>query len=247
MLGLAKAPLLPRPVKPVCVVGDVHGCLAALELLLERISEHSDMRELRLVFVGDLVDRGPDSAGVLARVIDVSHQMPGRVISLMGNHERMMLDVLQNKSGALSRWVDHGGAETLTSYGVSPFVFAGTPGDNQRAVSQALRAALPSGTADWLEGRPCFWRDGDLAVSHAVGDPLRGLEDQQEDDLIWGHPRSLTTSRIDGLWMVHGHWIHPEVTIKAGRIAVDTGAYDGGPLSAVLIDQDGARVLQASS
>lgn len=250
---------LPRPAPPVCVVGDVHGRADLLEQLLVRIAQHRAAATtvaapgdgppatgLRLIFAGDLIDRGPDSAAVLARVqaLCAPGAPGGPALALMGNHERMMLDFLDAPATAGPLWLGNGGDATLSSFGVNPH----RPGDPE-GLAQALRAALPPGQEAWLRALPLIWHEGDLAVSHAGADPGRAIADQPAEALLWGHRDFRRKPRGDGIWLVHGHVIRPEVRAEgqggAGRIGTDTGAFATGRLSAVWLDRDGMLVLEA--
>jgi serine/threonine protein phosphatase 1 len=242
----SETPPLPRPDPPVCVVGDVHGCAALLGQLLGRIAAEPGADRVRLILAGDMIDRGPDSAAVLARVQALCRG--GRAVALMGNHERMMLDFLDTPAQVGPVWLANGGDATLLSLGVNP---RRTPGktEEMQALATALRAALPPGTEDWLRALPLSWRpdgpDSALAVSHAGADPALPFEDQDDRMLLWGHRDFRRRARTDGLWIVHGHVISREVTAEDGRIGTDTGAFATGRLSAVWLDRDGMQVITA--
>lgn len=241
--GDIAVPPLPRPDPPVCVIGDLHGCADALDRLLEVIAARPCAPRARLVFVGDMIDRGPNSARVLARLRALQRDQAG-VHCLAGNHEAMCLAALE-RPAAMTRWLNHGGDRTLESYGLSPRSAAGETGSAawHAALRDALRRAWPEGTEDWLRSLPELWREGGLAVVHAAGDPTHPLDDQPDGALLWGHRLSLRRPRADGTWVAHGHWAVPEVTAEAGRIAVDTGVWRGGPLSAVWLGPAGLEVI----
>ena len=240
--GPALVTPLPRPDPPVCVVGDVHGCAALLDRLLMQIAAKPGADRARLIFAGDLIDRGPDSGPVLARVQALC--AAGQAVALMGNHERMMLDFLDAPAQVGPLWLDNGGCATLASLGVNPRRTSGKA-DAMQALAAALRAALPPGQQVWLRALPLIWREARLAVSHAGADPALPLEDQKEGVLLWGHRDFDRHARSDGLWIVHGHVILPQVRAKGGRIGIDTGAFATGRLSAVWLDRDGMQVLEA--
>jgi serine/threonine protein phosphatase 1 len=238
--GRDPLPPLPRPDRPVCVVGDVHGCADLLDRLLDRIAAQPGERDARLIFAGDLVDRGPDSAAVLARVQALCAR--GRAVALKGNHEGMALDFLDAPDRAGPLWLANGGDATLFSLGVNPHRRA-----DMADLARAFRAALPPGTEGWLRALPLSWREGGLAVSHAGADPALPFEDQDDRVLMWGHRDFRRRMRTDGLWIVHGHVIEPEVRAEGGRIGTDTGAFATGRLSAVWLDRDGMQVLEAGA
>lgn len=229
---------LPRPNPPVCVVGDVHGCAALLDRLLTVIAAQPGADRARLILAGDLVDRGPDSAAVLARVRALCDS--GRAVALKGNHEAMALDFLDAPAQAGPAWLANGGDATLRSLGVNPHRRT-----DMAALAAAFRAALPPGTESWLRALPLSWREAALAVSHAGADPALPFEAQSDQVLLWGHRDFRRSQRTDGLWIVHGHVITPQVVAADGRIGTDTGAFATGRLSAVWLDQTGMQVLEA--
>jgi serine/threonine protein phosphatase 1 len=202
-------------------IGDIHGRLDLLQALLDRLGD--TVPDLPLVFLGDYVDRGPDSAGVLRLLHDLGPTC------LMGNHESMLLEFLDSPETGWPRWRVNGGDATVASFGLDPHA------DDPAALSQGLRARMGDALCDWLAALPLTWQSGNVMASHAGGDPTRQIEPRRGHGLLWGHPKFLTTPRRDGLWMVHGHFIHEAPEICGGRIAVDTGAFVTGKLSAAII------------
>ena len=241
-------PALPRPEAPLCLVGDLHGRADLLTALLARIEAEPQAATARLIFVGDLIDRGPDSALVLQQMRHLTQTRPAHVICLMGNHERMMLDFLAAPTSPAKRWLHAGGADTLASFGV-PWISDRDATARQLALAAALRAALPPGLTDWLEALPLYWLgegpNEAIAVVHADADPALPLDRQLPATLLWGLGRA-APARPDGLWLAHGHVIVPQVQISPGRISLDTGAYRSGRLSALWLDTHGPRVLEVA-
>lgn len=227
------APLAPDT--PLAVVGDVHGRLDLLDLLLGHLEAVAP--DHRIILVGDLVDRGEDSAGVLRRLI-------GRpdITCLRGNHEAMCLGFLDNPEREGRRWLGNGGLQTLASFDLRGLSLQPGP-EALRQMRDRLAEAMGSAMIDWLRNLPVIFQDGNIAVIHAGADPLVSLEEQEESSLLWGHPRFGTVPRGDGIWVVHGHVIQAEPLAKAGRIAVDTGAYATGRLTAALIGAGEVRFL----
>ena len=241
---------LPRLDAPVCIVGDIHGRADLLEQMLALIGTDP---ALRLIFVGDYIDRGPDSAKVLIRLHDLS--LSGRAICLMGNHERMLLDAIDRPEAAGNRWLLNGGDATLRSFAASLGSTSGgaesggagrLPGDTEAermaALAMRIRAGLPNGVEAWLRALPLWWRDRGLAVVHAGADPALPIEHQAEASLLWGH-RRFGQPRADGLWIAHGHVVVAEPKAEAGRIALDTGAWSTGRLSAAWIEAGQLRFM----
>ena len=245
-------PPLPRPTAPICAVGDIHGRADLLDAMVERVTAEiaaagPAAAGARVVVLGDMVDRGPDSATVLDRLHGLACRAPARWTCLMGNHERMMLDFAAVPD-AQARWLRFGGDRTLTSFGVT--VPDPADPDALEQAGAALRAALARrpGLTAWLDGLPALWRDGPagrIAAVHAGADPRRPLERQDPAALIWGHPDFARRPRRDGTWVVHGHVVVPEPTVARGRINVDTGAWRSGRLSAAWLDASGLRFLEA--
>lgn len=238
----------PRPEGPVYAVGDLHGRADLLARALHAVSaDAGDAGGATLVLLGDYVDRGPDSAGVLARARALTDGAAGvagvdRVVALLGNHEAMMLDMLDDPVGLGRRWLRHGGLDTLTSYGVAGLPDRAPP-PALREAADALRRAMPEGTEAWLRARPATWRSGDVAFVHAGLDPDRAPGDQPAEVAVWGHPAFRRRPRADGLWVVHGHTIVPEPSARDGRVACDTGAYETGRLTVAALDGGPVRFL----
>lgn len=228
----------PRPEHAVAVIGDIHGRVDLLENLLKTIG--SETTQFQIVFVGDYVDRGPDSRAVLDLL---RHRIPSAVC-LLGNHEVMLLEFLNETLEKGGRWLRHGGFATLASYGIQ---LGNNPTTAELEKARGDFAdILADGTLDWLKACPLFWQSGDLVVSHAGLDPKVAVLAQDDRDLIWGHNRFLRDDRNDGLWVAHGHWVRDQPTCANRRINVDTGAWKTGVLTAAIIDPDGTvRFLSA--
>ena len=236
-------PRIPRPLAPVCVIGDVHGRADLLETMLERIGAEPEAEHCRVITVGDMVDRGPDSARVLQTLQSAQHAYPEQMICLLGNHERMMLDFLIDPNAHTMRWLKVGGAATLRSFGIAPPETLELDAEQLDALRMQLANAIGPDLLNWVDTRPLIWSEADLAVTHAGADPFHPIERQNPDALLWGHPRFGTASRRDGIWVTHGHWVVAEPFVDHGRIAIDTGAYKSGRLSAAWFDRNGLKFL----
>ena len=236
------APLAPQA--PFYAIGDIHGRGDLLARILDRIASDSPTPNPRVVCVGDYVDRGEDSAGVLRRLHALTQDPDRRVTCLMGNHEDMMLKFLSDPATHGPRWLRNGGLQTAASFGVGQ-ISESTGAHGLINARDRLRGAMGDAMESWLRALPASWTSGNVTVVHAGADPARALSDQDRSTLIWGHASFLTTPRTDGNWLVFGHTVMAEPYAKLGRIAIDTGAYATGRLTAVRIGQNTARFLQA--
>ncbi len=240
---VAVAQDLPCPEQQTYVIGDIHGRADLLELMLELIDAHiggTSATDPKLVFVGDYIDLGPDSAVVLQRMQELQESFPDNVVCLMGNHERMLLDFLADPTTRGPRWLRAGAAETLRSFGVATADLEDTPEyDAFPAAAHSLRRRLPKSTQEWLENLPLSWTSGNLWVVHAGADPGHAMEDQTARVLLWGHPEFDSASRGDDVWIAHGHTEMDAPLAVEGRIATDTAAWKSGRLTACAIRTDG--------
>lgn len=228
------------PERAVWVIGDVHGCDRLLGQLLDRIDAARAQEPADLVLVGDYVDRGEESRAVLTRLRGMD------AVCLLGNHERMMFDFMDDPERRGNRWLRYGGLQTLASYGIGGLSEASS-GTILLPAATALREAMGEDVLFWLRSRPLQWASGNLAVVHAAADPEVPLDDQPSEVLMWGHPDFLSTARRDGIWVAHGHTVVPLPQAGAdaqGRIAVDTGAYYTNCLTAALIRPNGTVTLE---
>ncbi len=224
-------PQPPEPEGPLVAIGDIPGCHSQFRDLLETIGDWLD--DAHLVLLGDLVDRGPDSAAVIDLAMQLSADRPSDVTVLMGNHERMMLDFLAGLDPA-GRWLQHGGAQTLASFGIEPPRGRDLSApETLEALAGPARQAVGADRIAWLEARPLFHLSGDVVAVHAAWSTQRSANRQDPYLLIWGHPDFYRRPRRDLPWVVHGHVVTRPARTEGTRIAVDSGAYLGGGLSAV--------------
>jgi predicted MPP superfamily phosphohydrolase len=200
-------------------VGDVHGCLDKLKSLIAACRQHAGDNEMILVFLGDYIDRGPESAGVVRYMLGLQADAPQHVIALRGNHEAWAVAVLDGLLPA-TPWLRNGGVTTLSSYGV---------GD----VSE-----LPNAHLDWMRSLPLTYDDGRRLFVHAGVDPRKPLDAQADHDLVWIREPFLDDDRDYGRLIVHGHT--PLETgkpdLRPNRLNLDTAAVFGGPLTAAVFD-----------
>lgn len=231
----------PQPARRTYAIGDIHGCLDKLYALLALIEEDLHSGVADIVFLGDYVDRGDDSKGVLTLLRQLQTDSPNDVHCLLGNHDRMLLNFIEDPAGHM-RWLGWGGQETLASFGV----FLDTEGsliDRMARLGEETREAVGPDLLQWLAARPLWWRSGSLIAVHAMTDPALPMEQQTEEFLLWERPRSDQRPREDGAWVVHGHTIVTEPDVRSGHVAIDTGAFSGGPLTAAVFDGTAPRFL----
>jgi serine/threonine protein phosphatase 1 len=229
----------------VYAVADIHGEAGLLCRMLAAIrsdaGSHPPARTL-VVFLGDYIDRGPDSWGVLERL--TGDPLPGMAVRfLLGNHEAVMLDFLAG--GAVgAEWLRFGGLETLASYGIAA-VGAPTPA-RLAQLRDELAARLPPRHAAFLQGLEQSCTVGDYAFVHAGIRPGRPLEAQIPEDLLWIREPFLSDPRLHGPVIVHGHTVTPAPEQRPNRIGLDTGAYATGVLTALRLEGTDQRFLQVS-
>jgi serine/threonine protein phosphatase 1 len=227
----------------VYAIGDVHGRLDLLDELLARIEAdlaQSPGLQSLIVFVGDLIDRGPDSAGVLRRVRN--YRRPGvRVISLCGNHEEVLLRLLRGEGDLLADWLRFGGAECAASYGLEPKDLKRM--SSARAVDK-LRKAIPREDREYLQRLSDTFRIGSYVFVHAGIRPGVPLAEQTQADLRWIREPFLEHEDDHGVVVVHGHTITAQVEHRSNRIGIDTGAYRSGVLTALVLEGQEQRYLQ---
>jgi serine/threonine protein phosphatase 1 len=210
----------------VYAIGDIHGSLRQLRELIARCHDHAGREPANFIFLGDYIDRGPQSAGVIRYLIDMQSHRPGRVIALKGNHEAMALGVLAGTMTA-EYWATQGSAATLASYGI------------------AHVSELPPEHIGWLRSLRYYYDDGRRFFVHAGVDPSKPLDAQDEHDLIWIREPFLSDARDYGRLIVHGHTPVPTGApeLRSNRLDIDTGAVYGGQLTAVVFTATQTRPL----
>ena len=224
------------------VIGDVHGRLDLLDSLLERIEDDLNRRPIRksmLVFIGDLIDRGPQSAQVIERLRTYKHDGV-RPIFLLGNHEEVLLRILSGDSSLVQSWLKFGGTECLTSYGVNARELR-RQGDQE--IVATVREVVPATHVAFLKSFIDSCRFGDYLFVHAGIRPGIEFDQQKQSDLRWIREPFLRDETDHGFVVVHGHTIRPEVDERPNRIGIDTGAYRTGVLTALVIEGRERRTI----
>jgi serine/threonine protein phosphatase 1 len=220
----------------VYAIGDVHGCLDQL-IELERLIAADGLGlegEKWLVTLGDQIDRGSEASGVIAHVMGRA-PVGFRRFSLLGNHESLLLDFIQNPA-ANADYVEWGGLDTLRSYGIE---LNYPPLRSNEAVRRRLLAELPPAHLAFIEELPLYLSLPGWLFVHAGIRPGTPLAQQSNDDLIWIRAPFLTSQLTGGLRVVHGHTPSADIVETPHRIDVDTHCYHTGKLSAVRVTPDG--------
>ena len=225
-------------------IGDIHGRADLLRRLLAAIAEDAAGRPpavQRLIYLGDYVDRGPQSQDVINIVLD---EAPAgfEVVALRGNHEEMMARFLDDTTVART-WMMNGGDATLGSYGVeAPSIFAGTP--IHRHAQAQFRTQLPLRHKEFLAGLADSHVEGDYLFVHAGLRPGVPLAQQRPEDLRWIRDEFLNSKADFGKVVVHGHSIEREPVVRANRIGIDTGAYATDRLTCLVLEGTERSILQ---
>jgi serine/threonine protein phosphatase 1 len=230
-----KAPSLPAGNR-VYAIGDIHGRLDLLEEIVAAIRKDNAARpqaEVWIILLGDLIDRGENSAEIVARCMAFSARTD-RFMVLRGNHEAMMTDAIGGNLLALSLWLRHGGGPALRSWGVPEALL------EEGASPELLRAArthVPPDVLQWLGSLPLTWAIGDYLFVHAGIRPGSPLAEQRTEDLLWIRKEFLESDEQGGPVVVHGHSISDDgVVVRPNRIGIDTGAYRTNVLTALALE-----------
>lgn len=241
----APAPTIPEGQR-LYAIGDIHGRLDLLDQLLTRIDADDAARpaaRTTLIFLGDLVDRGPDSAGVVERLRQLAAS--GRDVRfLLGNHEEVFLHAIrEEKTEALKFFCRIGGRETILSYGITETDYNAMDYDELKA---ALAERVPESHLSFLESFEDLIELGDYLFVHAGIRPGVAIQEQRPRDLRWIREPFLDHAAPHDRMVIHGHTITADVDEHSNRIGIDTGAYASGCLTALGIEGDDRWVLQTA-
>ncbi len=223
----------------IYVIGDLHGrhdCLRAAHRRIDADRAQRRRRQTLEVYLGDYVDRGPDSSRVIETLIRRGATRPCRF--LRGNHERVMSEFLAGRLD-LEAWRKMGGYETILSYGQDPRHLANA---GAAAAAMFLRQ-VPADHRAFLDGLCNAFAHGDYFFAHAGVRPGIALDAQEEQDLLWIRDPFLHADRDLGAIVIHGHSPVPEPELHRNRINIDTGAYATGRLTIACLDPDGVTIL----
>ncbi len=226
-------------------VGDLHGHDALLVEMLAAIEQ--DIASYRaaeniVVFLGDLIDRGPDSAAVVERLRTLAGSY--KSVFLTGNHEEVLVRILDGDDTLVGDWLRFGGLECAHSYGLEPTRLK-TLGDVR--AGKAIREAIPLAHQNFLRSFADSFSAGDYLFVHAGIRPGVPLDQQTLADLRWIRSPFLEFRYRHPKVVVHGHSIAKDIDRHPGRIGVDTGAYRTGRLSAIVLEGAEQRVIQVGN
>ncbi len=246
--GAGPAPTVPAGSR-VYAIGDVHGRLDLLQRLLRSIREDAAQAKAArksLVYLGDYIDRGPESKGVIDLLLSRPMREAGfEEIPIMGNHEDILLQFLADvRCGP--HWFAYGGMETLDSYGVRPPRLLAAEEDLVRA-QRELAAKIPAAHLEFMRRMKLSHEEGDYLFVHAGLRPGVALAEQIGQDLMWIRDEFLQSNADFGKLVVHGHTIAETPQVKANRIGIDTGAYATGVLTALVLEGNERRFLQTAA
>lgn len=230
--------------KRVYAIGDIHAqCELLLNLVraIEVDNQERGAATLQLVFLGDYIDRGANSAQLL-RILAEAARMDN-IVFLKGNHEQLLLDVYGGVIDAAMIWPKIGGTATLSSFGVSlDKLDASDPID----VIEATQKFVPQHVIDWIASLPVSYQIGDYYFVHAGIRPGTPLGEQVERDQLWIREEFTTSNRFHGAMIVHGHTVTASGPVFAdNRIGIDTGAYKSGRLTALGLEGEERWIIQA--
>lgn len=246
LLGADQPPAAVRHAVPagerIYAIGDIHGRLDLFEALIEAIER--DDREAppaatTVILLGDLVDRGPASAQVVARARDWQARRTVRVLA--GNHEEMFLDSFEDIE-ILRHFLKHGGRETLLSYGYDQQAYDRA---TLEEVQHTMAQLVPQHERDFIAAFESCIVAGDYLFVHAGIRPEVPLDQQDRRDMLWIREPFLRFARPHPFMVVHGHTITETADEQPNRIGIDTGAFRTGVLTALVLEGESRRYIQA--
>ena len=232
----------------VYAVGDIHGCYELMKDMLANLAADSaaraDGRRPIVVFLGDYVDRGPQSARVLDALVWLQRRADLEIHYLKGNHEQALLEFLDAPERG-GPWMSYGGAETLQAYGLVP-PEPDAPAEAFLAARDELLERMPASHLKLLIGLETMVTIGDYAFVHAGVRPGTPLNAQAENDLLWIRRGFVDQPGPFEKVIVHGHtWLSEQPQLSEHRLGLDTGAYATGVLTAARIEDGEVEILQA--
>ncbi|MBS1166841.1 MAG: serine/threonine specific protein phosphatase protein [Proteobacteria bacterium] len=227
----------------IYAIGDVHGCYAELKAAEQQVfadAANTPAERRIILYLGDLVDRGPQSADVLDHLAGAPPPSFER-LSLCGNHDEAFLSFLDDPHANMG-WLDFGGEQTLDSYGIDLTRLSRHRG-GLGGLGEIVRATVPEAHVSLLRRLPVSVRFGDVLFVHAGVRPGVPLAAQNDDDFMWIREPFVSEPNGLGITVVHGHTPANEPVFAPGRIGIDTGAFATGRLTVLRVFGDRATLL----
>ena len=238
----ASAPRVPDDER-YYVIGDIHGRFDLFDALIDAIEEDDRIAAqdctTHIILLGDLIDRGPESASVIARAREWQQQRSVRILA--GNHEEMFLESFEDIE-VLRHFLKHGGRETILSYDLSKKDYRALTLDE---LMERLPAIVPAEDREFIADFEELIEAGDYVFVHAGINPDLPLDKQRRSDLLWIRERFLRHKGALPKVVIHGHTIFDEIESKPYRIGIDTGAFRSGVLTAIVLEGSTRRTIQA--
>lgn len=223
-------------------IGDIHGRLDLIKELHGSIQADASgyTGALSIVYLGDYIDRGPHSREVIDLLLDMP--LPGfKAVHLLGNHEQVIMDFLKHPQAVVG-WLSYGGRATLRSYGIEPPL--GHNVEELERLRDELEELLPARHLEFFQSLQHFHQEGDYLFVHAGIRPGVPLQDQRNEDLLWIREDFTLSEQQHPQVVVYGHTIHSEVSFHHNRIGIDTGAFETGVLTALVLEGTQQRIIQ---
>jgi serine/threonine protein phosphatase 1 len=233
----------------VYAIGDIHGyadVLARMHDLIDEDLTRNVIDTAMIVYIGDYIDRGPDSKGVIDLLCHRRESAPHiKHIFLMGNHENGMLEFMREPEGRRKDWLAWGGVEALQSYGIKVDKHKDLAGQSTQ-LAEKLLEALPDKHMEFLKTLDLKYELGGYFFAHAGVHPEFPLEEQTKQDLIMIREPFLSWEKLHEKRIVHGHTImkNMKIDIRPNRINLDSGLYSGGPLTCAVLEGGDVRVIE---
>ena len=224
----------------IFAVGDIHGCKDLLDIIHKKIEIATTRKSGKklIIYLGDYIDRGPDIKGTIDTLINFN--LPNvEKIFLLGNHEQMLLDVLEEKNNSLYNWISNSGLETIESYGedLSKYIDENLELTFEKKIVTKIKKFLPKAHFNFFNNLKLYHIWNNYLFVHAGINPNLSIEKQQKETLIWTREKSfldplMTYDKI----VVHGHTAKENIEKFPYRINLDTGSFYSGKLSCLLIE-----------
>ncbi len=233
----------------VCAIGDIHGRLDLLASATDELRRAAQLatsegQRFITIFLGDYVDRGPDSKGVIDHLIAFDREAPGERVFLRGNHEQTILDLADEVEDGLP-WLEYGGVETLASYGVHHLPKSNGPAATTE-LGRLIRAAIPEDHLNFLRATELYAKCGDYLFVHAGLRPDRLMDEQSAADMLWFRYYA-DEPPVHGEFVIHGHSTNERPILGRWRIGIDTEAYATGDLTILRLEGGEREFLRVST